>query len=179
MPRADHHLLIRQEEPRDVPDVYRLNEAAFKQPDEAELVNALRTNAQAFIPELSLVADVDRRVVGHVLFTRCWIDHAAGRSMESLALAPMAVLPEFQKQGIGDRLVRAGLDRARSLGFGSVIVLGHARYYPRFGFTPAEEWNIRPPFEVPADHYMALELVPDALASVAGTVRYAQEFGIG
>ncbi len=181
MPTADHHpsVLIRQEEPRDVPDIHRVNESAFKQLDEADLVNALRTNAQAFIPELSLVATVDGRVVGHILFTRCWIDDGAGHSVESLALAPMAVLPELQKQGIGDRLVRAGLDRARSLGFRSVIVLGHARYYPRFGFTPADQWDIRPPFEVPADHYMALELVQGALVSVAGTVRYAPEFGIG
>lgn len=180
MPIEDRpRIVVRQEVAADVPEVYQVNRAAFARTDEAELVNGLRTDAQAFVPELSLVAEWEGRVVGHILFTRCWIDDGAGGSVESLALAPMAVAPALQKRGIGSRLIHAGLDRARELGSGSVIVLGHARYYPRFGFVPAERWHIRPPFQVPADHYMALELVPGALASVSGTVRYAPPFGIG
>lgn len=171
--------MLRQEVPADVPAVYRVNRAAFERADEAELVDRLRTNAEAFLPELSLVAELEGRVMGHILFTRCWIEGPADSSVAALALAPMAVLPQLQGQGIGGRLVRAGLDRARDLGFRSVIVLGHARYYPRFGFVRAEKWGIRPSFEVPAGHYMALELVPGALASVSGTVRYAPQFGIG
>ncbi len=159
--------------------MHRVNVAAFAVPDEAELVDALRMSTEAFDPELSLVAEFDGRVVGHILFSRCWIHDGAGRSVESLALAPMAVEPSLQGRGIGGQLVRRGLERAREQGFRSVIVLGHARYYPRFGFAPADGWCVRPPFAVPADHYMALELVPGALTGCAGTVRYAPEFGIG
>lgn len=172
-------IIIRKEEARDLADVFQVNATAFQRPEEAELVNTLRMNPAVFIADLSLVAEVDGAIVGHILFTRCWIEDGSGNSVESLALAPMAVLPELQRKGIGDRLVRSGLERARNLGFRSVIVLGHARYYPRFGFTQAGQWNIRPPFDMPADHYMAIELVPDALTSVPGTVRYAPEFGIG
>jgi predicted N-acetyltransferase YhbS len=88
----------------------------------------------------------------------------------------MAVLPEYQKKGIGLQLVEEGLKRARKLGFKSVIVLGHAAYYPRFGFEPAGKWGIRPPFEVPDDAFMALELVRDGLKDIQGTVEYPPEF---
>lgn len=176
---ARPHIIIRKEEACDLPDVSQVNATAFQRPDEAELVNALRTNPAAFVADLSLVAEVDGTIVGHILFTRCWIEDGSGNSVESLALAPMAVLPELQRKGIGDRLVRSGLERARNLGSRSVIVLGHAHYYPRFGFTQADAWNIRAPLDVPADHYMAIELVPGALATVSGIVRYAPEFGIG
>jgi len=128
-----------------------------------------------FNPGLSLVAEVQGRIVGHILFYPIEI-RSEDKVFPSLALAPMAVLPEYQRQGIGSQLVEEGLKKARKLGFSSVIVLGHAAYYPRFGFEPAGKWGIQPPFEVPDDVFMALELVRDGLKDIQGTVEYPPEF---
>ena len=95
---------------------------------------------------------------------------------ESLALAPIAVRPEFQQKGIGGQLIKSGLNKARELKYKSVIVLGHKHYYPKFGFEPVDKWNIKAPFDVPADFFMGLELVKDGLKGVSGTVRYPKEF---
>ena len=166
---------IRAERTRDFAIIRQLNQAAFGQDAEAKLIDLLRPG-HAFIPELSLVALLDGVIVGHILFTRIRIRHEKGKTFDSLALAPMAVLPEHQRKGLGGRLVREGLARAAGLGHRSVIVLGHEAYYPRFGFQPASKWNIRPPFEVPDSVFMALELTPGALTNVQGTVQYPKEF---
>lgn len=176
MPRE--MIRIRQEAQEDHRPVYALHEAAFGQRDEADLVDALRKNAAAFVPELSLVATQEERIVGHILFTRVQIRDDEGRLHPSLALAPMAVSPGSQKTGIGGQLIREGCARAKELGFGSVIVLGHAHYYPRYGFRPASTWKIRAPFAVAAEAFMALELVPAALDRVSGMVVYPPEFGV-
>lgn len=167
-------VLVRAEEERDRAAVRAVNAAAFGRSEEADLVAALRAQVPGAI---SLVADEGGAVVGHILFTPVTLGDRADLSI--MGLAPMAVAPERQRSGVGSALVRAGLERCRQEGYGAVVVLGHPAYYPRFGFVPAERWHIRPPFQVPADHYMALELVPGALASVSGTVRYAPPFGIG
>jgi predicted N-acetyltransferase YhbS len=170
------NLQIRQENETDFPYVNEVNKIAFGQDTEANLVDALRKNEEVFIPELSLVATLDNEVVGHILFTRIKIIDDNHEVFESLALAPMAVKPAIQKRGIGGQLIKAGLAKAKVLGHKSVIVVGHEHYYPKFGFTPAGYWNIKAPFEVPANVFMGLELILDGLKGVKGTVKYPKEF---
>jgi len=165
---------LRPEMIDDYASITEVNDLAFCQKNEGQLILRLR-GTKKFIPELSLVAEIDSRIVGHILFYPIQIK-GDDQVFPSLALAPMAVLPEFQKQGIGSQLVREGLKRARKLGFKSVIVLGHAAYYPRFGFEPASRWGVQPPFEVPDDVFMALELVKDGLKDIQGRVEYPPEF---
>jgi putative acetyltransferase len=169
------NVIIREETEADFSDVYELNKAAFGQDMEARLVELLR-NGHAFIAKLSLVATLGDKVVGHILFTKIKIRNDHGIEYDSLALAPMAVKPGLQRQGVGGQLINYGLAKARELGYKSVIVVGHEHYYPRFGFVPAEKWNIKPPFDVPSNVFMGIELVKDGLKGVAGTVEYAKEF---
>ena len=135
---------------------------------------ALR-DAEGFDPALSLVALRDDTVVGHILFSPIDIVRD-GSNVPALALAPMAVRPAFQRQSIGSALVRAGLEACRRSGHRIVVVLGHAQYYPRFGFTPAGESGVRAPFEVPDEAFMVLSLVDGGLDDVAGVVRYSAPF---
>lgn len=167
---------IRQETSDDFKEIFELNSLAFGQENEAKLVDLLR-KSEAFVPELSLVALVNDEIVGHILFTKNNIFNSTENTFtESLSLAPMAVIPEFQKIGIGGKLILKGLEIAKNIGYQSVIVLGHENYYPKFGFESAEKWNIFPPFEVPSKNFMALELCENALENVQGTVIYPKEF---
>ena len=154
--------------------MFQVNQRAFGRINEARLVEALR-GSPAFIPELSLVAFDGAEVVGHILFTRIVVKTPTD-SCQAVALAPVAVLPAFQRRGIGSALVRRGLSDARDLGHRVVIVLGHPEYYPRFGFVPAEPLGIRPPFEASREAFMVLGLQPDALQEVHGEVEYPPEF---
>ncbi len=166
---------IRQEREADFDSVYQVVKAAFEKMeladgDEQDLVNRLRKST-AFIPELSLVAEYEGQIIGHILFTRMKVgNHPA------LTLAPVAVLPEFQKQGIGAMLIEEGHRIARELGHSVVILIGHPDYYPRFGYKPAGQYNIKAPFEVPADAFMVLELREGALQGVSGMIEFAPEF---
>ncbi|MGI9544238.1 MAG: GNAT family N-acetyltransferase [Cyclobacteriaceae bacterium] len=165
---------IRSETPEDYTLIDTINDEAFGQPDEGLLIRALRKRSD-FIPDLSLVAWVKGNPIGHVLFTPIEI-HSGEKSFGSLALAPMAVRPQYQKKGVGTALVAAGIEKARQLGFKSIIVLGHPKYYPRFGFRPASLWSIKAPFEVSDDAFMALELTKEGLEGIHGTVAYPEEF---
>lgn len=163
---------IRLETNDDLLAIRRVNDAAFGTRDEADIVDALRAEGHALV---SLVAEVGGRVVGHVLFSRMWI-RTAGGSIDAVALAPMAVVPEHQRQGIGGRLIHEGLRALRSRGETIVIVVGHPAYYPRFGFASARAAALASPF--PAEAFMALELVPGALDGVSGRVEYPKAFGL-
>ena len=162
---------IRTEEPADVGAVRDVNTAAFETAAEADLVDLLRAQAS---PIVSLVADDSERIVAHILFSPVTLD---GRSAPLImGLAPMAVLPANQRTGIGSALVRDGFDRCRLLGAGAVVVLGHADYYPRFGFAPASRFGLRCEYDVRDDAFMALELQPGALAGRSGVIRYHSAF---
>lgn len=172
-------ITFRPETPADTARVYAITEAAFRdQPysdgDEPRLVDRLR-GSTAYLPELALVAELDGEVVGHILFTRAAIV-GPDRSWETLTLAPVSVAPEHQQQGIGGQLIRAGIEIARGLGYDSINVLGHAHYYPRFGFVPAARYGVRCAYDVPDDAFMIQELRPGALNGVSGVVQYAPEF---
>lgn len=166
---------IRKEAPADFRSVCSVNIAAFEQENESILVDLLR-KSDVFIPELSLVAELEDQIIGHILFTKLKIIEKSSITHYSISLAPMAVLPQYQNFGVGSAMVRAGLKKAKVLGFESVIVLGHDKYYPRFGFEPASKWNISCPYDVPDEVFMALELVPGALKNISGMVEYPEEF---
>jgi predicted N-acetyltransferase YhbS len=168
-------MIIRREKKEDFNSINEVNEQAFKQKDESELIKRIRASKN-FIPDLSLVAEVNGKIIGHILFSKIKI--IGVKEYESLALAPMAVLPEFQNKGIGRKLIKEGLKKARELGFNSVIVVGHHDYYPRFGFERASKWNIKCPFEVPNEAFLAIELKDGALTEKSGIVEYPKEFGI-
>ena len=169
---------IRQEQRNDyskteevVKEVF-LNEE-FSDKTEHELVKRIR-KCDAFIPELSLVA-VDEEIVGHILLSKITIEQD-GTSVESLALAPVSVARGHQKKGIGGKLIVAALEKAKELGYESVVVLGHPEYYPKFGFKKASDWNIKAPFEVPDEVFMVMELRENALQGVEGIVQYSSAF---
>ena len=162
---------IRNETPADVAAVREVNLAAFDSPAEADLVDALRGHT---FPYVSLVADDKGIIAGHILFTPVHLPgHPRARLM---ALAPMAVRPEFQRSGVGSALVVEGLHQAREAGAGAVVVLGHPAYYPRFGFVPASRHGIRCTYEVPDEAYLVVELQPGHLDGLSGTVQYHAAF---
>lgn len=165
---------IRPEEPTDIPQVSELHRSAFGGEIEVRIVEAVRASP-GFIRDLSLVAAKDGCVVGHILLSPISI-RSEGPDFPALALAPVAVLPAYQRQGIGSRLVEEGLKRCRELGHGIVIVVGEPSFYPRFGFTPARARGLQAPFPVPDEAFMVLELVPGALDGIAGMVCYPPAF---
>lgn len=167
--------LIRPETAADRKAVYLVNKEAFDSRDaEPCLVEAIR-GSEFYIPELSLVAEKDGKVVGHILFSRIHVV-TEEEVIPALALAPMAVLPEYQHQGIGSALVLEGLDACKRLGEEIVIVLGHSNFYPRFGFSAVLAEELESPFGDPGDAWMALELVPGALVGVRGKIVYPSAF---
>jgi len=164
--------VIRREKTGDRFTVRSIHEAAFGRPDEADLVERLWSGGVVLV---SLVAEVRRQIVGHILFSRMSIDTARA-SIPAVALAPMAVSPEYQHQAIGGQLIRSGLDLLCGQGEHIVLVLGHPDYYPRFGFSAEMARSLESPF--PPHAFMAMELVPDALNGVCGKVRYPVAFGL-
>ncbi len=167
---------IQPESPFDWQTVHEVHDIAFGQTDEGNLVDKLREN-RLFNPDLSIVAEEDGIIVGHILLFPIFIKDGS-KKHPSLALAPMSVLPSHQKQGIGTKLVNAGFKAAQTAGFKSVIVLGHPEYYSRFGFVPASDFGITPPDKTWKKSFFAKELVPGALAKVKGEAIYPKEFGV-
>jgi putative acetyltransferase len=166
---------IRAERPEDLPQIREVNRLAFGQADEADLVDRLRADGDVLA---SLVAiGTNSGIDGHILFSRLVIAGADGAKIEAAALAPVAIRPDCQRQGLGSALIRAGIEACRARGLGVIVVLGHPAYYPRFGFSAALARPLQAPFS--GDAFMALELSPGALGGKAGMVHYAKAFGLG
>jgi len=174
MTNAGDKLVVRVETAADIHAVRKLNKKAFKGNSESKLVDAIR-EADYFIPGFSIVAEKGGVIVGHILFSPIKIKDEAV-STPALALAPMAVSPEFQNQGVGSALIKFGLEECRKAGHKIIVVVGHDEYYPRFGFVRAIDKGLKLPFEAPDEVFMALELVPGALTGVKGMVEYPAEF---
>ena len=172
-------LQIREEKPTDYQEVEEVVRLAFEQVDisdqtEHQLVRRMRSSA-AYTPDLSLVAIIESKIVGHILLTTIQIVND-GNSYKSLALAPVSVLPEYQNQGIGGSLIMRAHEQARNLGFESIFLIGHENYYPKFGYMKAKDFGVKFPFEVPDENCMCIELVDGALDGVVGIVEYPKEF---
>ncbi|MEU1879741.1 GNAT family N-acetyltransferase [Streptosporangium sp. NPDC020072] len=163
----------RPENAGDVAAIRDINLAAFPSPHEADLVEALRADPQAWLPGLSWLAEApDGDLAGYALLTRCHVGDSP-----ALTLGPCAVKPDHQRQGSGSAAIRAALRAAREQGENLVLVLGHAEYYPRFGFTPASGYGIRPPFDVEDKYMMALAFNPEQPVP-SGVIRYPAAFGV-
>ena len=161
---------IREERPDDIPAIRGVNNRAFGQTQEANLVDALRSNGAVL---LSLVAALDGQVVGHILYSPASIGDVGGS-----ALGPLAVLPPHQRRGIGSKLVEAGNQYMKDAGWPFIIVLGHSHFYPRFGFKPASTRGIRCEWDVPDNVFMLLVLDEQTMPNVFGVAKYRDEFSI-
>jgi putative acetyltransferase len=163
-------LTIRPETPADREAIYRVERDAFGSDDEPNLVDALRDGGHL---ALSLVAEDDGKIVGHIAFSPMTIESET-ETHEAVCLGPIAVATSHQKQGVGSALMNAGIEELRAAGANAIILLGHTTYYPRFGFRPARDYDLH--YQDDRDSFMALELRPGALDHVSGTARFAPEF---
>lgn len=161
-------LKVRPETAVDAEKVYEVEAAAFGRSAEADLVQKLQ---QSGIPLISLVATLNDEVAGHILFSPVTVKNESGE-FTAVALGPVAVSPNHQNEGVGSELCRTGLAACLQVGHQLVFVLGHAKYYPRFGFAPSAPLGLRCQFNVPDDVFMVTELVPGALQNKQGTVYY-------
>lgn len=166
---------IREYNKQDAEAVHWLHEHAFDGLDEAGLVEALHDDGAAV---LSQVAEEDGKVIGHIVFSELDLQPSPDPPRRLVALAPMAVLPDYQRKGVGDALTRQSLDRLRQAAWDGVIVLGHPEYYPRFGFAPASGFGIAFPGAVPDEAFLALPLKDGGLDGCSGTAVYHPAFGL-
>lgn len=166
-------VIIRREKPEDIKQIHSVNELAFEAPEEARIVDTLRE----ICPDtLSLVAEDEGEIVGHIFFSTVEID-SSGTVIKGMGLAPMAVQPDRQSQGIGSQLVRAGLKILKEQGCAYVIVVGHPGFYPKFGFEPASKYHLTCQWEgVPDEAFMIVVNDPTSLLGVKGVARYRDEF---
>jgi len=164
-------MIVRAEDKDDFVDAQSILLSAFPEEGESKLVSRLRENAQ---PIISLVAEIDGKLVGHILFSPVTLDSKP--VLQLMGLAPMAVLPSHQRQGIGSALVEAGLAQCRLMQYGAVVVLGHPDYYPKFGFSASTNFAIKSEYDVPADVFMIVELTNNYLIGCSGTISYHKEF---
>lgn len=168
---------IRKEQKEDYDQILIVNERAFGQPEEGRIVNKIRRSCREIV---SLVAVLDDKIVGHIFFSPAIIKIPTGNItgvIKGMGLAPMAVLPEFQNKGIGSILVTEGLKRIKDAKYPFVIVLGHEKYYPRFGFQRALEFGLRSQWDgFPDEAFMAMILDESVMKDVSGIVNYRDEF---
>lgn len=173
------NIIIRKELENDHTEVKEMIKKSFETAEhtdnnEHNLVEKLR-KSDNFIEELSLVAEKDGKIIGHVMSTRLDIV-SNNKSYISLALAPLSVHPDFQRMGVGTLLIKETFNVAKELEYGSIFVLGSDTYYPKFGFEKSTNFGISAPFDVPSEYFMAIELNEDALKNVSGNLVYAKEF---
>lgn len=165
---------IREEQPSDIEKIWEVNTEAFETEAEANLVNALRSSGCTYI---SLVAESENNVVGHVLFTPVELTGSGSENkLKTMGLAPMAVLSQHQNKMIGSKLVETGLEYCESLGYDAIVVLGHPNYYTRFGFVPSVKFGIKSEYEVPDEVFMMLELSSESLKNQEGVIKYHEAF---
>lgn len=172
-------LTIRTEDQEDYQAVFEVIEAAFRSMEMSDhkeqfLVERLR-KSDAFVPELSIVAAWNKKIVGHIILTKIKIKNDKD-SFDSLALAPVSVHPDYQKKGIGKKLILESHERAKVLGFQSIVLLGHADYYPKFRYEKTSKYGIKLPFPAPEENCMVIALGENALKGVNGTVEYSKPF---
>jgi putative acetyltransferase len=163
---------IREEHTRDSAAIHSVNTRAFGRSQEADLVDTLRRNDGVL---LSLVATLDGRVLAYLLYSPVTVG-VGDAGVTGAGLGPMAVLPEYQRRGIGRRLIEFGNLRLKKTGCPFIVVLGHPAYYPRFGFTPANRRGIECEWDVPDDAFMVLILDKATMKGVFGSARYRTEF---
>jgi predicted N-acetyltransferase YhbS len=174
-------IVLRSEAPEDVAAIRALTDSAFApSTDEGRIVDALRADAHAWVPELSIVAVDERdggRIVGHVVTSVGSLHGADGSVRPILGLGPISVAPDRQREGIGGALLRETAARATAADWPMIVLLGHATYYPRFGYEPARALGIEPQQPWSDEHWLALRL-PAWTPDVRGTMRYPSAFGI-
>ena len=163
---------VRAEKPEDVEAVRRVNVAAFGRESEANLVDQLRGVASTF----SFIAVESEQIVGHIFYSPVVIEGECANDLLVLGLAPVAVLPNYQRQGTGSLLIQHSLEECDRFGFKAIVVLGSPGYYGRFGFTPAKEKRLGCEYPVPDEAFMVLELESGVLSHCVGTVKYRSEF---
>ncbi|BAZ42202.1 GCN5-related N-acetyltransferase [Calothrix sp. NIES-4101] len=163
---------IRVETTQDYQQIAEVNTLAFGRENEANLVTAIR-NSHFYIPELSLVVEIDNFIVAHLMFS--YIHLVGEERLRVLSLAPVAVMPEFQKQGIGSALIRHGLEKANAMGEALAVVLGYPLFYNRFGFVSSVIYGIKSPFDVPEDVFM-VKVLENFQAKYQGEVVYPPAF---
>ncbi|RUS46930.1 GNAT family N-acetyltransferase [Cohnella sp. AR92] len=169
-------MIIRTENEREYQEVYDLNYQAFgNREDESKLVERIRTS-EGFVPELSLVAEMDDRIVGHLLLSEATVEDQE-ESHTVIVLAPIAVKPDMQARGIGSSLIQEGIKRCKDLGYELVLLIGHPSYYPRLGFQPARPFGLELlQFEVSDDIFMVYEVKEGALLKMKGELKYPEAF---
>ena len=170
---------IRQEETKDHQTVFKIVEDAFENMKysshtEQFIVEQLRKD-EAFIPELSLVAELDGELVGYIILSKIQIDNGQ-QLFDALTLGPVAVLPKLHGKSIGSQLIKEAHKRAKSLGHEVIVLLGHKNYYPRFGYELMQKYDISLPFEATPEHCMVIGLTPNALNGINGKVIYSKPF---
>lgn len=170
-------MIIRQEAEKDFDEIYQLVTEAFKTAahsdgNEQDIVSALR-KGKDLVPKLSLVAEIEGKLAGHIMFSKAKVGEDT-----VLVLAPLSVIPEYQKIGVGTALVKEGHRIAKELGYWHVLVLGSDSYYQRFGYRPAEQFGVVVPEGIPSDNFMAIKLQED-VKQISGKVAFAKEFGMG
>ncbi len=165
-------MTIRIEKTTDIQQIWQINTEAFERKGEADLINTLR---ESDTPYISLIYEENNKFLGHIFFTP--VELAGDTSgLDIMGLGPMAVVPEMQYKGIGSLLVKAGIEQCRDNGYDAIIVLGHAAFYPKFGFVPSVNYGIKSEFDVPEDVFMVLELKKNILKGKQGIIKYHEAF---
>lgn len=169
-------MIIRIETTDDFYEVYKLNYLAFgNREDESKLIERIR-NSEEFVPELSIVAEKDNEIVGHLLLSKAIVEDEE-KTYDVIVLAPIAVNPICQKQGIGSELINEGLKRCKARGYNIVLLIGHPGYYPKFGFQPARRYGLElKQFDVPDEVFMVCELKAGELQKIKGELKYPKSF---